>query len=59
MVTPLVFEVDGEFTNLVAEVIVVPSELLNSEAVEDLVIVDGGDEAKCYAAAGVFLAASV
>ena len=45
-IVPLVFEVDGELADFVTEVITVLGELLDSETVEDFMVVDSGDEAK-------------
>ena len=43
-VVPLVLEVNDELANFATEVIAVPGELLDSEAMEDLVVVNGGDK---------------
>ena len=45
-VVPLVLEVDGEFADLVLEVVAVLGELHNGETMEDFTVVDSGDEAK-------------
>ena len=52
-VVPLVFEVNGEVADFVAEVVAVLSELLDGETVEDFMVVDGGDEAKGDGADGI------
>ena len=43
-VVPLILEVDCEFANLVAEMVIILCELCDGDAVKDLTVVDGGDE---------------
>ena len=42
----LVFKVDGKFTDLLMEVIAVLSKLQDGDAVENFIVMDGGDKAK-------------
>ena len=43
-IVPLIFKVNGEFTDLRMEVVAVFSELGYGDAMEDLSVVNGGDE---------------
>ena len=45
-IVPLVFEVNGELANLLAEAVAVLSELGYGDAVKDFMVVDSGDMAK-------------
>ena len=49
----LIFEINGEFADLLIEAIAVLSELQDGDAVENFMVVDGGDETEGHGMDGI------